>query len=29
MIGRAKRDPDYEAAGALAEEIPYWGLAPR
>ncbi len=28
MIGRAKRDPDVEAAGALAEEIPYWGWLP-
>ena len=25
MIARAKRDPDYEAAGSLAGEIPYWG----
>ena len=28
MIGRVRRDPDYEAAGALAEEIPYWGWLP-
>ena len=25
MIGKVRRDPDYEAAGSLAEEIPYWG----
>ena len=25
MIGQVRRDPDYEAAGSLAEEIPYWG----
>ena len=28
MIRRVRRDPDYEAAGALAEEIPYWGWLP-
>ena len=28
MIGRVRRDPDYEAAGSLAEEIPYWGWLP-
>ena len=25
MIRKLRRDRDYEAAGALAEEIPYWG----
>ena len=25
MIGKVRRDPDYEAAGSLSEEIPYWG----
>jgi len=28
MIGKVRRDPDYEAAGSLAEEIPYWGWLP-
>ena len=25
MIGKVRHDPDYEAAGSLADEIPYWG----
>ena len=28
MNRRVRRDPDYEAAGALAQEIPYWGWLP-